>query len=76
LILTESPSLNKNSLIIVIIDFNRYPGTYCLMQDRCFICSNFKIWKRFTSKLESPPLTYTFILWVLMRMCYHSLLIC
>jgi len=28
-------------LLIVIIDLKRYPGTYCLMQRRCFICSNF-----------------------------------
>jgi len=27
--------------VIVIIDFYRYPSTYCLMQGRCFICSNF-----------------------------------
>jgi len=28
-------------LVIVIIDFKRYPSTYCLMQGSCFICSNF-----------------------------------
>jgi len=28
-------------LVIVIIDFKRYPSTYCLTQGRCFICSNF-----------------------------------
>jgi len=27
-------------LFIVIIDFKCYPSTYCLMQGRCFICSN------------------------------------
>jgi len=29
-------------LVIVIIDFKRYPSTYCLMQGSCFICSDFK----------------------------------
>jgi len=28
-------------LVIVIIDFKRYPSTDCLMQGRCFICSEF-----------------------------------
>jgi len=28
-------------LVIVIIDFKRYHGTYCFMQDMCFIGSNF-----------------------------------
>jgi len=28
-------------LVIVIIVFKRYPGTGCLMQGSCFICSNF-----------------------------------
>jgi len=28
-------------LVIDIIDFNRYPRAKCLMQGRCFICSNF-----------------------------------
>jgi len=36
-------------LAIVIIDFKRYPSTYCLMQGRSFF-------KLFTSKLESQPL--------------------
>jgi len=26
--------------VIVIIDSNRYPSTYCLMQGSCFIYSN------------------------------------
>ena len=34
-------SLSVKSLAIVLIDFKRYPSTYCLMQGRCFICSNF-----------------------------------
>jgi len=29
-------------LVTVVIDFKRYPSTYCLMQGSCFICSNFK----------------------------------
>jgi len=28
-------------LVIVIIDFKRYPSTYSILQGRCFICSNF-----------------------------------
>jgi len=28
-------------VVIVIVDFKRYPSTYRLMQGRCFICSNF-----------------------------------
>jgi len=28
-------------LVIVIIVFKRYPCTYCLTQDGCFICSDF-----------------------------------
>jgi len=28
-------------LVIAIIDFKCYPSTYCLMQGRYFICSNF-----------------------------------
>jgi len=28
-------------LVIVLIDFKRYPRTYCLIPGRCFICSNF-----------------------------------
>jgi len=28
-------------LFIVIVDFKRYPRTYCLMQGSCFICSSF-----------------------------------
>jgi len=31
--------LSGQLLVIVIIDFKRYPNTYCLMQGRCFICS-------------------------------------
>jgi len=27
--------------VIVIVVFKRYPSTYCLMQGRCFICSDF-----------------------------------
>jgi len=27
-------------LLIVIIVFKRYPSTYCLMQGRCFFCSD------------------------------------
>jgi len=39
-------------LVIVIIDFKRYPSTYCLMQGRCFICNNFeKLKKIFTSNI-------------------------
>jgi len=28
-------------LVIVIIGFQRYPSTYCLMQGRYVFCSNF-----------------------------------
>jgi len=28
-------------LIIAIINFKRYPSTYCLMQGSCLICTNF-----------------------------------
>jgi len=28
-------------LVIVNIDFKRYPGTYWLLQGRCFICKNY-----------------------------------
>ena len=28
-------------LVIVIIDFKRYPSTYCLTHGRCLICINF-----------------------------------
>jgi len=31
-------------LIIVIIDFKRYPSRYCLTPGSCFNCSNF--WRR------------------------------
>jgi len=27
--------------IVIIVDLKRYPSTCCLMQGRCFICSNF-----------------------------------
>jgi len=43
--------------VIGIIDFQRYPSRYCLMQGRYFICSNFKkLQKKKSSKLESQPL--------------------
>jgi len=46
-------------LVIAIIVFKRYPSTYCLMQGRCFICSNFQnLQTIFTSKLESQPLIF------------------
>ena len=32
-------------LLIVIIVFKRYPSTYCLMQGRCFYCSDLKFGK-------------------------------
>ena len=35
-------------LVTVIIDFERYPSTYCLKQGRCFICSDLKF-DHFTS---------------------------
>jgi len=38
-------------LLVLVIDFKRYPSTYCLMQGGCFICRD-----DFTSKLESQPL--------------------
>jgi len=69
-------------LVIAIIEFKRYPSTFCLMQGRCFICSNVKI--VLTSKLESQPLSellakrpYVFIsiqnivLLLLMHQTYH-----
>jgi len=28
-------------LVIVVIDFKRYPSTNCSMQGRCSICNNF-----------------------------------
>jgi len=28
-------------LLVIIIDFKHYPSTCCLMQGKCFICSNF-----------------------------------
>ena len=31
--------LSGQLLVIVIIDFKRYPNTYCLIQGRCFICN-------------------------------------
>ena len=48
-------------LVIVIIDFKRYPNTYCLCQVDVAFVPTFKIWQN-TSKLESQPLmqqTYT-----------------
>jgi len=33
--------MSVNLYVIVIIDFKHFPGTYCLMQGRCLICSNF-----------------------------------
>jgi len=33
-------------LVIVIKEFKLYQSTYCLMQGRCFICSNFWNWKK------------------------------
>ena len=36
----ETTSLHQ-LLVIVIIVFKHYPSTYCLMQVRCLICSNF-----------------------------------
>ena len=33
--------LSVKVLVIVVIDFKRYPSTYCLMQGRFFDCSNF-----------------------------------
>ena len=32
---------NYNHELIVMIACKRFPSTYCLMQGRCFICSNF-----------------------------------
>ena len=32
-------------LVIVIIDYKRYPSIYCLMQYRCFICSKYELRK-------------------------------
>ena len=32
--------MSVNLYVIVIIDFKRYTGTYCLIQGRCFICSD------------------------------------
>ena len=32
---------NSNHELIVMIACKRFPSTYCLMQGRCFICSNF-----------------------------------
>jgi len=34
-------SVSVKLLVIVIIDFNRYPSTYYLMQGSCFIYNNF-----------------------------------
>ena len=34
-------NMSVKLLVIVIIDFKLYPSTYCLGQDRCFICSYF-----------------------------------
>ena len=30
-------------LVIVIIDFKRYPSSYCLMQGKCFVCRKYMI---------------------------------
>ena len=39
-------------LVIVIIDFKRYPSTYSLMQGRCFICSKFEKKKNIYPKIR------------------------
>jgi len=43
-------------LFTVIIVYKRCPSTYCVIQGRCFICSNW-IFLFFTSNLESQPLS-------------------
>jgi len=47
-------------LVINMIDFKRYPSTYCLMQGRCFICSNFQNWKNIYLKIR--PTTYKYLM--------------
>jgi len=39
-------------LVIVNIDFQRYPSTYCLMQGSCFIGSNFSNLKNIYLKIR------------------------
>jgi len=35
-------------LVVLIIVFNRYPSTFCLMQGNCVICSNPFLFELFT----------------------------
>jgi len=53
----KSCLLNK-LLVINMIDCKRYPSTYCLMQGRCFICSNFQNLKNIYLKIRINTFKY------------------